>query len=90
MRVVALHSNIRLHASNSLPLLFLGPVVQVAYTLCNSGGEPVLMIAFNTAHVSKVRPEHATSPVHLPMNLRGRTFPACWQRCFSQGAARLC
>jgi len=26
----------------------------VAYTLCNTGGEPVLMIAFNTAHVSKV------------------------------------
>eukprot|EP00983_Pelagomonas_calceolata_P067928 1149683-Pelagomonas_calceolata.AAC.9 len=27
--------------------------IQVAYTLCNTGGEPVLMIAFNTAHVSK-------------------------------------
>ncbi|KAF5843397.1 glycoside hydrolase superfamily [Dunaliella salina] len=26
----------------------------VAYTLCNAGGEPVLMIAFNTAHLSKV------------------------------------
>ena len=27
---------------------------QVAYTLCNPEGEPALLIAFNTAHTSKV------------------------------------